>query len=265
MDADGRTTFNGYLSEYAIDRVYSPTQGSGINAVMALGIIAAFNFVAQDAALTSYLNGTLIHERRLHKVAEDKMALNTGTYTNYSGYNMAFQGMWLALRYITDTEARASLQYTLDKMIYTDKSGTRMPIDNKQTLFDFIYAAGMANSTAFNTMSKSIDFAAVQRGIETLYAFHQPPYWGYSQINCDENEIKSKLCVATDGTTIVLLGEVGWNSSLVAASTVPMDIRPASNYHWRSNPYAVNGESSPSVLLSGVDFRYAYWLGRWSN
>lgn len=44
-----------------------------------------------------------------------------------------------------------------------------------------------------------------------------------------------------------------------------MRVRPRSNYYWRSNPYAPNDSAveSDSVLLSTVDFRVAYWLGRW--
>jgi hypothetical protein len=42
-----------------------------------------------------------------------------------------------------------------------------------------------------------------------------------------------------------------------------MRVRPVSNYHWRSDPYRPNGEGSPRRLLPGVDFRLAYWMGRY--
>jgi len=82
-------------------------------------------------------------------------------------------------------------------------------------------------------------------------------------VNCDEEEIERFRCTAEDGTRLDLLGYVGRGNKLVSVQPVPMRIRPPSNYHWRSNPYEVNGGGNSTRLLSGVDFRFAYWLGRW--
>jgi len=61
----------------------------------------------------------------------------------------------------------------------------------------------------------------------------------------------------------LILAGSGHNDELVAEDPLPMRIRPGSNYHWRSNPYRVNGGGDGSRLLSGVDFRIAYWMARW--
>ncbi len=82
------------------------------------------------------------------------------------------------------------------------------------------------------------------------------------RLNCDAAEIASGQCVAEDGTALELLGYVGRGDELVAAAPLPMRTRPSSNYHWRSNPYAVDSPSDGSALLSGADFRVAYWMAR---
>ena len=64
------------------------------------------------------------------------------------------------------------------------------------------------------------------------------------------------------GTVLELLGFVGRGDELVAAQPLPMRTRPPSNYHWRSNPYAVDSPADGSELLSGADFRLAYWMAR---
>jgi hypothetical protein len=85
-------------------------------------------------------------------------------------------------------------------------------------------------------------------------------------INCDEAEIASGVCIGLDGTEFDLLGYVGRGDKLVAEQPVPMAIRPDSNYYWRSNPYEVNSDGgNGTLLLPGVDFRVAYWMGRWAQ
>ena len=66
-----------------------------------------------------------------------------------------------------------------------------------------------------------------------------------------------------------MLGCYGWKGTLIEDTPVPMAIRPASNYHWRSNPYSVNSggvhDEMGGQMLPAVDFRIAYWLGRWAK
>ena len=70
------------------------------------------------------------------------------------------------------------------------------------------------------------------------------PYFQDAVTNCDEAELASGTCVLDDGTTVTILGNVGWNDTLVAKELVPMAVRPPSNYHWRSDPHRVNGEGA---------------------
>ncbi len=65
-----------------------------------------------------------------------------------------------------------------------------------------------------------------------------------------------------DGTRVTILGPVGWKGTAVAKEVVPMEVRPASNYHWRSNPYKYNQSGGGNAVYPGVDFRVAYWMGR---
>ena len=99
--------------------------------------------------------------------------------------------------------------------------------------------------------------------IERILAeFPEPPVLAIAVENCDADEIESLDCTAHDGTSLPLLGYVGWNEDLVAATPVPMRLRPRSNYYWRSNPYGVNGGGDGLGLLPAVDFRFVYWMGR---
>jgi hypothetical protein len=272
-DADGRTTLHGYMNENCIDscqdpKNYIPGVKNGFFAMMALGSAATWAYITKDPALESFLYDALILERKLPEIAHDSPgAVNTGIGTNFSNFNMVFQGAVLALRYIDPKRAPDALQ-TLRKALkfeLYDNGGKFQPAEMGQSLFDFVYASGMAGSSAFGDMTSLPDTGAVQRGIETLRQFPVPPFWEWAVENCDSAEIAAKKCTCIDGSEIELLGEVGWKGTLVASTVLPMKIRPPSNYYWRSNPYGVNGGGDGGRLLPGVDFRYAYWLGRWSK
>jgi len=267
-DADGRTTYHGYLNENNYDRIYLPWLPikDGMYSMMALGILAALNFVADDPDLHSYIYDTLIAKRKLDLIAKsNQMGVDLGVISNYSSYNMAFMGALLGIRYIEDDDAREALKFALDKKLYDKPFRTRQPVEIAQSLFDFVYAAGMAGSTVNTHMTQERDYAAIERGLQTLNEFAVPPYWEFQVINCDEQEIETLKCYGLDGTELDLLGYVGRGDKLVSKQPVPMRIRPPSNYHWRSNPYEVNGGSDGSRLLPGVDFRFAYWYGRWAK
>ncbi|MGC9044546.1 MAG: hypothetical protein ACP5KG_11905, partial [Myxococcota bacterium] len=64
-------------------------------------------------------------------------------------------------------------------------------------------------------------------------------------------------------TKVTVLGYKGRNGDLITKEPIPMRARPPSNFYWRSNPYVPNGGGDGSRLLSGVDLRFAYYLGRY--
>jgi hypothetical protein len=267
-DADGRLTYHAYLNENWLDRVFVGLPRNGFHAIMALGCAAGLAYVAEDPQIDAFLYDELIGQRNLPKIAKDYVAwIYTGTFSNYSNYNMAFEGAYLALRYLHPKaqQARRDVQEALEKGMYNIPDEKRQPVEMGQTFFDFTFAAGMASGSVWAPPDRSVDQAVLDRGLQTLKAFPDPPYWSTSVINCDDQEIASGSCTAVDGTHLDVLDSLGWNDAVICEQVVPMKIRPPSNYHWRSNPYQPNskGEDPGHGMEPGVDFRFAYWLGRW--
>lgn len=262
-DADGRTTYHGYMNENNMDRLYLPGIRNGFYAIMALGSVGTLVYVTQDPELKSYLWDELIGERDLVGICRDSMMLvDMGNKTNYSNVNMAYQGAWLAVRTITDSPAvHEKLKMVIRDQLY-DNGGERQPSDLGQSLFDFMTAAALADATAVHPLSGVVDPEIMGRGIQTLKEFDSPPFWDHQVENCDEAEIEALFCEATDGSDMPILGYEGRNDDLIAVNPLPMRLRPPSNYYWRSNPYGPNGGGDGTNMLPGVDFRYAYWLGR---
>lgn len=267
QDADGRPTFHAYLHEHSFDRYYTASWfHNGMHAIMDLGILGALARASGDAGLESYLYDTLIAARNFTDiVASNTIGTDFGVQTNYSNVNMAFTGAWLAVRYIEGAQAREDLRTMLRFQLYDKLVGERLPKELGQSLFDFTYAAGLADSAAFQAMTGAPDAGALARGLQTLREFPTPPFWDYGVENCDAAEIASGVCFAPDGTRFDLLGDEGRGDTLVAKQPVPMRLRPPSNYYWRSNPYQPNGGGSGAALYPGVDFRFAYWAGRWAR
>lgn len=264
IDADSRTTYHGYMNENNVDRAYLPGARNGFYSLMALGCVAGLVFVSDDAEGREYLDGQLVAARDLPGICQENlMMVDMGVYSNYSNYNMAFDGAWLALRYLDNPAALDPLWDSLQNILYDRPGGERQPSEIAQSFFDLAYVAGRAGGGANRVPRQPPDEAALARGLGTLREFPDCPYWDTPRENCDEGEIASLHCVADDGTILELLGDVGRGEKLVAAQPVPMRVRPPSNYHWRSNPYEPNGGGDGARLLSGVDFRFAYWLGRW--
>ncbi len=264
-DADGRLTFHAYLNENAIDRIYLAGAGNGIHALMALGIVGALAEASGDSALKSYVNDTLLGARRLDLVASTNAHLgDLGARSNYSGYNMAFTGAFLAQRYTASGELAGRLirRATREELYARPDKPDRQPAETKQSFFDliFIYAAQPEGDSL-----EAERATALTNALATLNGFPPAPFFNEPRVNCDETEVQAQLCVLDDGTTVELLGNVAHNDTLVAKQPIPITVRPRSNYYWRSNPYEVNDSSTEDglTLNSGVDFRVAYWLGRW--
>jgi len=272
-DADGRTTLHGWINEHNLDGVlYGEEIRNGFHAMMALGIVAAWVFVTEDPGLKAWLYGELIAGRRLHEIARDELYLvDMGLVSNYSNYNMAFQGAWLAMRYLADDEARQAVRLGLEDGMYARPGQSRQPAEFAYSLYDFIHAHGAADGSFWWPADGSVlDRAALDRGIRTLREFPAPPYWNFGveqcpQAHCTESspQVEDPDCLATDGVTrFTALGCVGRNGDLVTLEPIPMRLLGPSNFHWRSNPYQPNREGDGSALLPGVDFRLAYWMGR---
>lgn len=269
-DADGRTTLHGYLNENNIEGTYLGQPLNGFHALMALGFASAWVYVTDDADLRQWLTEELIGKRKLHELARSYVLLMwAGDKTNYSNYNMAFGSMWLAQRYLDDPAAQAVLRETLESSMYAIPGEPDQPAVLGQSYFDFIYAAGMAGQRAGGPLTAAVDEAAMKRGLDTLRAFPEAPYWDQTVSNCpaaectcEEPAVASSACTGADGTPLTVLGCVGRSCDLICDEPVPLGIRPPSNYHWRSNPFKPNGGGDGSSLLPGVDFRIAYWMAR---
>jgi hypothetical protein len=263
MDADGRITMHGYLHENNIEGEYLGVW-NGFHALMAAGIVGALAYVAQDDAIDAYLYEQLLDDRNLMGIAVVAMLIDFGAGSNYSNYNMAFDAAWLASRYLDHAQARADL-LTVVQELYASDGAPRQPIENAQSFFDFVYAAVVADASAFAPTPQVPDEDAIARGLDTLAHFRVPPAFDFAVENCDADEITAGVCTLSNGQLTDLLGTVGWNDELVAADPVPIDVRPPSNFHWRSNPYSVNGGGTGDLLPSSADFRFAYWIGRWTR
>jgi len=175
-----------------------------------------------------------------------------GTATNYSNLNMVNTALYSLLRYETDDGVFFELQDILEHKYY-NPGKPRQPKGLKQSLFDFTYAAFKKGGT---------DSTATADGIETLTEFDDPPYFNPLVINCDEEELKNKKCVAIDGKTeIEIMNGLSHGNDPVSKVVLPKKLRSPSNYEWRSDPHEVNGGGG-SRLNPGGDFLGAYWIGR---
>ncbi len=274
-DPDGRRTQHGCFHEFNIDcGPYSELLRNGFHAFMAIGMVSTLAYVSDDAGLKAYVQDDLIDARNLPGVTLDDLVIDAdlGHKTNFSGINMIFGGALLAIRYVPDPAARADLRQALVERVYFRKEQYPWhPEDMSQSLFDIVYAAAITEGSVFSAPAVAPPAEALTRGIATLNAFPAPPFWNHATVNCpdvsctcDEKQIPEaqKTCVLADGTSLELLGCVGWNCELVSRTPVPKALRSPSNYEWRSNPYRVNGGGNGQTLMPGVDFRFAYWLGR---
>jgi hypothetical protein len=260
-DADGRVTFFGYLHEDALDRTYVTGLGSGFQAIMALGIVGGLAFVAEAPDVDAFV-AALTGPRRLPELARDNMLfVDLGVGSNFSSYNMAFLAGWLAHRYLCNGAARAAVRDAVRDALYARPGADRQPAEQRQSLYDLVYVATQADARPGTSLG-AVDETALARGVATLAEFPDAPFWELGRRNCDDAEIAAKKCLGDDNSEIVLLGNEGWGDTLVAASPIPMRIRPASNYFWRSNPYEPNGGGDGGRLLPASDFRMVYWLGR---
>ena len=265
MDADGRMTYHGLLHENSVDRYYVDSFENGQNALMALGIVGSLAVASEDDAALSYAVETLAGTRQLPRIAEESSwIVDLGPGANFSGYNMGFLGGWLAQRFICDDGARDAIITGIDQGMYERPGEVRQPAEQSQALYHLVALQARAGTSLW-TEGGAFDERILERASTDLRGFSEAPYFPEARVNCDEDEIAAGVCTALDGSTIHLLGPVGWNEDLVSDEPLPMTIRPPSNYHWRSNPYAVNGDPGTTAFLGAVDFRLVYWMGRYTR
>jgi hypothetical protein len=268
-DADGRTTINGYLNENAWDTIYLPWLGikDGGYTLMSLGAISALAYASEDPTVVDYLYDTLLGPRRFQDITYNNIiGINLWWDTNYSGVNMAFQGMLLAQRYIDDEDTIDKLRHTLAYKLYDyPPDATRMPKQYSYSLFDFIYAAGIADMSAYHPAKHPPDEDAVQRGVQSLMEYAEAPFWEVTVTNCSAQAIQSGMCQFPNGQWVTVLGDVGRSKELMTEQPFPQTYRPPSDYQWRSNPFDPNGGSDGTRLLPAVDWRWAYWYARWAR
>jgi hypothetical protein len=266
MDADGRRTYHGILHEESIDRAYVPGFHNGQNAVMAMGILNALALAAEDpdlhAAVTArtLVDADLVEEARLGLTLFD-----TGVGTNFSNVHMVAQGLALSQRYTCDDDARERLRGLTETSFYDVPGFTRQPIEQEQPLYDLVAGLARMGGGAFVAADQGVDPFTTNKALAGLRDMPAAPYRDHAVENCDEAEVEAGACVAVDGTLLTPLGDAGRNDTPVSVEPVPMRLRPPSNYHWRSNPYQVNGGGDGSQVMSGVDFRVVWWLGRWAT
>jgi hypothetical protein len=257
VDADGRpTSFHDLSAEEATPGVLLDAPLNGFNGWMALAILRTLYHVTGDEAVGRFYREELLEKRGYLANVRDTIAIMyTGFNTNYSNVNMAFVAAYGLMRYESDDALAAEMRELLETQLYAPGKD-REARGLGQTFFDYVYAAfGAAGSLA------GPGAEALAAGTATLVGFPAPPYWNPEVVHCDAQEIASLDCKASDGTALPLARKPGWNGGVVALDPLPIALQPPSNFHWRSDPHAVNGGGGPR-LNPGGDFHAAYWMGR---
>ena len=141
-DADGRRTFHGILHEHSVDRrTYITNFPNGFNGLLATGIVAGLVYVSGDVVQMEYLELELIESRGLLMLARDSLiGLDLGSGSNFSGYNMAFTGAWLAARYLPTPSHREMVRETLRGALYNRQDAPRQPHEQSQALYHLVFA-----------------------------------------------------------------------------------------------------------------------------
>jgi uncharacterized protein (TIGR03382 family) len=253
QDADGRPTrFHDLSAEEITPGAVFDVPINGFNGWMALSIVRTLYHVGGDEALGRFYAEELLARRGyLQAIRDTVAAMYTGSDTNYSNVNMAFVAAYGLLRYENDDDLAADFRSILEDKLYD--AGAR---GLGQSFFDFLYAGFRFGGSLIGPGADAVD-----DGIATLAGFHTVPYWDDAVTNCDDQELASLMCTASDGTQLALSSEEGWGGGIVAVDPLPIELQPPSNFHWRSDPHSVNGGGGPR-LNPGGDFQAAYWMGR---
>lgn len=256
-DADGRPTSFGDLNSRLVDGSSGIVLGAnssiqnGFNAALAMGIIRAAHRMSGDAVLKKYYEDDLVTARDYpgHAVATAPL-LFVGEATNFSNANMLAIALATLGRIETVPAVRAKLTQLIDK--FWDSGNNRSAKYAKQPWFDVI-VAGFGGAVRPEVPARMHD---------ALVAYPAAPTIQRDIVNCDAGEIAALSCLAVDGvTTIPLSSSKGRGGSIVSTMSVPVSVRPDTNFAWRSDPFGVNDGPSNRLNPRG-DWLAAYWLGR---
>lgn len=257
VDADGRpTTFHDINPREITPGLVVDTPTNGFNALMALGAMRTFYQMTGDEQIGRYYYDELLGTRDYFASVEDTLPLvYMKASTNFSSVNMAFVSAYNLLRYESDPTVLGRAQLILEQKLYAPGKD-RQAKGLKQSFFDLIYAAFRKGG------STGAGAQAVSDALDTLRGFPGEPFWNDAVENCDATEIAAGTCTGIDGSTQITLDtSPGHGSSVVATAPLPIELRPPSNFAWRSDPYDVNGGGGP-LLNPGGGFHCAYWMGR---
>jgi hypothetical protein len=257
-DADGRPTSFGDLNSRLINGsggivlAANSSLQNGFNAALALGVIRAAHRMSGDPAIKQYYEDELVTARDYPKYAADTAALLfVGEATNFSNANMLAIALATLGRIETLPAVRTRLNTLIDKFWDTGTSN-RAAKGAKQPWFDVIVAG--FGATAHPEIPGRMH--------DALVAYPAVPTIQRDVINCDAAEISALSCLAVDGvTTIPLSSTKGRGGSIVSTMSVPVAVRPDTNFAWRSDPFGVNDGASNRLNPRG-DWLAAYWLGR---
>jgi hypothetical protein len=237
--------------------------GNGFNAMMALAILKTIAFVTgehrfQDAYLYFWSE-----ENFGLYVDQTLMFSYLGPFTNWSVINMAYSSIYPLLRFEADPAIHAYWQEVLERDLWHSYFPGWEIASGGNAFAELIYGAFAPGG---------ISQEAVDMTILDLSGFPKPPFWQRETVNCDEAEIEAGVCIGVDGETVLELAGIylgnkfipylGHLDTLQTFEPVPWQVRPATNYFWRSSPHKVNGEYSDR-LNPGGDFHGIYWLGRY--
>jgi len=256
-DADGRPTSFGDLNSRLVDGSSGIVLGAnssiqnGFNAALAMGIIRAAHRMSGDAVLKAYYENELVTARDYPRHAVDTAPLLfVGEATNFSNANMLAIALATLGRIETVPAVRARLTQLIDK--FWDSGNNRSAKYAKQPWFDVI-VAGFGGAGRPDIPARMHD---------ALVAYPAAPTIQRDIVNCDAAEIAALSCLAVDGvTTIPLSSTKGRGGTVVSTLSVPVSVRPDTNFAWRSDPFGVNDGASNRLNPRG-DWLAAYSLGR---
>lgn len=265
MDADGRPTKYHDLNPLSLEKFYQPHDSpvfNVLNLVLALGVLKGLHHVSGDEELERFLYEEFLGRRGyLEKLAnfDGPNAFNyiyLGLATNTDNPDLTSVALFITLYTETDEEVAAVVGRFLEAGWWAPKNEPMFCASrSKQPLWHAIYLSV--------TEKGGEKVAEVREELARLLtAFPLGGYWQDTRINCDEEEIAKRECVAIDGKTILHLAGQTPGGDWLATEALDPSIRPNSDFNARSNAFEVNGWGDGLRLNPGGDLLAAYWIAR---